>query len=672
MIKLKRELVLLAGTRETYKALVEQLESMLGQFVRIRGYASEEGLPPLIEDTLIVYSSYLIHDEVKDVIAPTCKVIVAHRTINYQYIDSLFEIPNGTSVLYVNDFPESAKDSIETLNRLGINHLQYIPYSPGNEFPYDIKIAVTPGELNLTPSHIPVKINLGVRLIDIHTIMDIVNHFGLPEKVRVDITDKYTGRIIELSKKHSTLKQEAVKLNQYLKRVVDGVNDGILAFNSSGTISVFNEALEKMTGISSNYGLKKKLSQAFKNIELLQFLLKGKSEDQEAFTVRQTNVMVHRFPIKHEDTIVATFKNMDETIEMDKRIKQDLQRKGYISKYTFQSILGQSAILQNTIRIARKLAPSDLPILIQGESGTGKELFAGAIHTGSSRKNAPFLGINCNAISEELLESELFGYEEGSFTGARKGGKKGVFEQADGGTLFLDEIGDISMKLQARLLRVLEESEIRRIGGNKNIPINVRVIAATNRPLNEMINNGLFREDLYHRLKVLSLSLPSLRQRREDIPLLIQAFITQSHNPLATINQGTLEKMSKMEWKGNIRELKNTVQYMLVVSDGDVITSSDLPSDMRKGIDDHSIHEFIGKVKSTEQIFLLKSIAELNEKGVPASRKKLSALTLETLNPLSEQQVRHRLKEMEQLGYIIIRQGRAGTHITERGFNLLT
>ncbi|MBG9588351.1 sigma 54-interacting transcriptional regulator [Cytobacillus firmus] len=666
---MKNELVLLAGTSETCKALTEQLKGMLGQYIRIKSFASEEYLPPLIEDALIVYSSYLIHDEVKHVIAPSCEVITAHRTVNYQYIDYLFEIPNDTNVLFVNDFPQSTMDSIETLDRLGISHLRYIPYSPGGEVPDSIEIAVTPGEMDLIPSSIPTKLNLGVRLIDIHTIMAIIDYFELPETLRINITDKYTGKIIELSKKLSSLKQEAVKLNQYLKRVVDGVNDGILAFDRSGSISVFNKELEKMIGISPEYAFKKKIGQVFRNSELLEFLLNDETGDQEAFTVRQTNLLVHRFPMKNDNTIVATFKNMDETIEMERRVKLELQKKGFVSKYTFQSILGESPILQETIRIARKLSLSDLPILIQGESGTGKELFAGAIHSESCRRNAPFLGINCNALPEELLESELFGYEDGAFTGARKGGKKGLFEQADQGTLFLDEIGDISMKLQARLLRVLEEWEIRRIGGNKIIPINVRIIAATNRNLKTMIDEGRFREDLYHRLKVLSLSLPSLRQRRKDIPILIKSFIRQSHKPGADITEETLKLLSQMDWKGNIRELKNVVQYMLAVSDNNVMNASDLPADLVPA-QVPLMPKTLSNLKPEHKI-LLKFIAELNEKGIPASRNKLSALTRNTASPLTEQQARLRLKELEQLGYVIIRQGRSGTFVTEKGLETL-
>ncbi|WP_162785291.1 sigma 54-interacting transcriptional regulator [Bacillus sp. P14.5] len=287
--------------------------------------------------------------------------------------------------------------------------------------------------------------------------------------------------------------------------------------------------------------------------------------------------MVFRFRMNDEAVTVATFKDFDETLEMEKARKQELQKKGYIAKYSFSSILGSSPIIQETKRIAAKLAKTGLPILIHGETGTGKELFSSAIHNASSRKHDPFLAINCGALPDDLLESELFGYEEGAFTGAVKGGKKGVFEQADGGTLFLDEIGDINLKLQARLLRVLEEMEVRRIGGNKNISVDVRIISATNKNLEELVEAGTFREDLYHRLKVLNLSLPSLRERQGDIKILTDTFILQENGSNKKISSEVLSILENVKWKGNIRELKNTIMYMLAVSEESILTTRDLP-----------------------------------------------------------------------------------------------
>lgn len=668
---MKKQLILLAGTKETRLALQDQLESILGNYVSIQSYSSEEFLPEKISNKIVIYSSYLIEEEVEHVIGENCEVMIANRTINHQYIDRLFSLPAGTNVLYVNDFPESVNDSIHTLNALGIDHLRYHPYFPGTKYPQTIEIAVTPGEIELIPDQITTKINLGVRLIDIHTIMKIVDRLGLTEALGIQVADRYTRRIIELSQKLSFLKEEAVKLNQYLKHVVDGVNDGIMALDSTGSITVFNDVLEKITGIPKERALNRKVNEVFQNPELLHFLLKDLEEEVPyPFLVRQTNVMVHRMPITQEQTVVVTFKNMDETIEMEKAVRLELQKKGYVAKHTFENILGKSKAIKETKKIARKLARTHLPILIQGESGTGKELFSSAIHMVSNRRDAPYLAINCNALPEDLLESELFGYEEGSFTGARKGGKKGVFEQADGGTLFLDEIGDISMKLQARLLRVLQEQEIRRIGGTRNIPVDVRIIAATNKNLKQMIENGEFREDLYHRLKVLSLSLPPLRERKEDIPQLVQHFIYESHKPKAKINSDAILKLTGMDWTGNIRELKNTLLYMLAVSEGEHISTEDLPVDQQEKSPLPET-ELTGYKKAEEFRSLLQFIKELNLSGKSAGRPQLSLMMAHTSNPLSEQQIRLRLKELEQQGLVVVRRGRSGTMITQKGIEAL-
>ncbi|TXC89513.1 AAA family ATPase [Metabacillus litoralis] len=667
---MKRELVLLAGTTETKRTLTNQLQSIFGELVRIKSYATEESLPVSLSNQLVVYSSYLIKEEVKNVVQQSCKVIIANRTINYEFIDQLLSVAEGTDVLYVNDFLETAHDSIRTLKALGINHVTYTPYHPGDPIPSHINVAITPGELALVPSHIDQKINLGVRLIDIHTIFKIVDYFELPDSISTELADRYTKEIIDLTKKLSNASQKASTLNRYLMRVVDGVNDGILAVNSVGHITVFNEILERLTGLSHEFAVGKTLNAAFKNVELIRFLTKKDIEAKEYFTIKHSPYMVHRFYIKSEKTVVATFKNIDETLDMEKARRSDLQKKGYVSKYTFDHILGKSKVMKETKKIAFQLAKTEAPILIYGENGTGKELFAHAIHQASSRINSPFVAINCSALSEDLLESELFGYEEGAFTGAKKGGKKGVFEQSDGGTIFLDEIGDISIKLQARLLRVLQEMEIRRIGGDKNIPINVRVLVATNKNLVKMIEVGEFREDLYHRIKVLYLKVPPLRERIEDIPLLISAFLEQlsSTDSVPTLETYLYPLFQKHQWKGNIRELKNVLQYMVAVSGGVPLTEEHLPTDFQ-------IEKCIGK-KQDDQLtsamqFVLSSILELHHEGTGISRKKIVEWTKENGEALSEQQVRTIMRKLAELGFIVIQRGRGGTELTTKALDYM-
>ena len=250
------------------------------------------------------------------------------------------------------------------------------------------------------------------------------------------------------------------------------------------------------------------------------------------------------------------------------------------TQYTFEDIVGNSLVLQNTIELAKKIASYDAHVLLQGESGCGKELFAQAIHNESGRSTAPFVAINCAAISKTMLESELFGYEEGAFTGAKKGGKLGLFEAAEGGTVFLDEISEMDFDLQAKLLRALQEKRFRRIGGIKEIDMNVRVISACNVDIQQYIADKKFRSDLYYRISVAPISVPPLRERREDIPELAQSFIQaveiQNKRRYKMTDEAHNMIMS-YTWPGNIRELRNIIEYAAMMATDGVIDVSSMP-----------------------------------------------------------------------------------------------
>lgn len=237
-------------------------------------------------------------------------------------------------------------------------------------------------------------------------------------------------------------------------------------------------------------------------------------------------------------------------------------------KYTFKDIIGKDSEMQRVLKTAQVAAATPATIMLRGESGTGKEIIANAIHNASKRRNEKFIKINCSSIPEELLESELFGYKEGAFTGARRGGKKGLFQEADGGTLFLDEIGDVSSKMQVKLLRVLQEKEIMPVGSAETIDVDVRIICATNKPLEEMIERGEFREDLYYRLNVFPLFIPPLRQRKEDIGLISQYLLNQYNEfydrNVNMIEHEAIELLKMRDWPGNVRELENVLSRALI------------------------------------------------------------------------------------------------------------
>lgn len=265
-------------------------------------------------------------------------------------------------------------------------------------------------------------------------------------------------------------------------------------------------------------------------------------------------------------------------VEMAKRLMQLEEKVG--KKYSFDQVVGNSKELQNAISLGKKVAQTDTTVLLLGETGTGKEVFAQAIHYDSKRNSKSFVALNCSAVSKDLLESELFGHVAGAFTGALKD-KKGLFEEANQGTLFLDEIGEMPIELQAKLLRVLETGEFLKVGESRPTKVNVRVIAATNRNLEQEAEEGLFRSDLYYRLSVFTITLPSLKERTSDIPLLVKHFVAlqaaKLNMPVPKIDDSYIDLLQKHTWKGNVRELKNSIERSLILIEGDTLDANALP-----------------------------------------------------------------------------------------------
>jgi len=282
------------------------------------------------------------------------------------------------------------------------------------------------------------------------------------------------------------------------------------------------------------------------------------------------------------DKIIPLLNRAMEKLQLQKRIA--VLEKQVSKRYGFENILGESPLIQQAIGLAKKVAPSDATVLLLGETGTGKEVFAQSIHNASRRNTKSFLALNCSAFGKELLESEIFGHKAGAFTGANKD-KKGLIEEADEGTLFLDEIGEMHIELQSKLLRVLETNEFIKVGDTKSTKVDVRIIAATNRDLQHEVSEGKFREDLFYRLNVFTIQLPSLRERKKDIPLLadhfMKMFAQKTNHPIGSMSKEFLEHLQQHEWKGNIRELKNVMERAVILADDAQLTLSNLPIELQ-------------------------------------------------------------------------------------------
>ncbi|MBM7585720.1 propionate catabolism operon transcriptional regulator [Bacillus pakistanensis] len=364
--------------------------------------------------------------------------------------------------------------------------------------------------------------------------------------------------------------QDQAKL-KWINAVISSTNHAVISTNHKGEITLTNEQASNLLKLSSSFIQGQMVKEIFKEVNVEPVLKNGQSLENVIIHFQQQHLIANVTPIQVEKRIIGSvflFQEISKVSDAENKIRKELTKKGLVAKNNFSAIIHQSTKMKRIIKKAKIYAKTNLSILIQGETGTGKELFAQSIHNESERRDQPFVAINCSALPDQLLESELFGYVEGAFTGAKKGGKKGLFELAHGGTIFLDEIGEISESLQARLLRVLQEKEIMRVGGESVIPIDVRIVAATNRELKKMVDTREFREDLYYRLNILDLTLPALRERKEDIPLLIKYFIKKKGLPIKEnllLDTRIVSQLMNIKWSGNIRELENLLERMMVI-----------------------------------------------------------------------------------------------------------
>ncbi|MEH7483822.1 sigma 54-interacting transcriptional regulator, partial [Neobacillus drentensis] len=373
---------------------------------------------------------------------------------------------------------------------------------------------------------------------------------------------------------------------------------------------------------------------------------------------------------------VTAFQDVTRIQALEQDIRKKIQKKGFSSKYSINDIIGQSPRIRDILHVMNKIAKTDRTVLILGENGTGKELFAHSVHQLSTRNNGPFIPVNFAGLPESLAESELFGYEEGTFTGAVRGGKQGLFELAHNGTIFLDEIGDASKNLQTLLLRVLQEKQVMRVGGRSIIPVNVRVIAATNKDLKKLVEEGCFREDLYYRLFVLPLRVPSLRERKEDIPELLTHFIKEFCQTKPIISEEVMDGLVNYDWPGNVRELGSVVQYMITVMENNIVTLHDLPEQFNRveqpvvEVDQH-ILKLSKEGDLVDFHTILSCLLEAKQDRKSMGRGKIVSYAIEKGVLLSDQQVRRRMETLRNLGFIQSGTKGQGSRISQMGMNTL-
>ncbi len=410
--------------------------------------------------------------------------------------------------------------------------------------------------------------------------------------------------------------------------ILESSIDGIYITDGQANTLMINKAYERITGIKREELIGKNMNDVVKLGYISESATLLVLDNKEVNTIEQNfktgkKALVTATPVFDDDgnitMVVANVRDITELYELKEKLHENeyLTRKYYreLEQMKLQllkntNIVARDKKMLDVIQIAKRISSLDVTALLTGETGVGKDEIAKFIYRNSERKNNQFIKINCGAIPGTLIEAELFGYEKGAFTGANKDGKMGLFEVADGGTLFLDEIGEIPLDMQVKLLRVLQDNEVKRVGGIKSVKVDVRIIAATNRNLEEMVKEKLFREDLYYRLNIVPISIPPLRERKDDIIPLVHYFLSKlnkKYNFNKSLTAEALSYLYEYEWKGNVRELKNIIERIIIMSNDDVITKEDLPKDMIH-IDDAL------KISAADELISLKTALEKVER----------------------------------------------------------
>ncbi|WP_243290756.1 sigma-54-dependent Fis family transcriptional regulator [Bacillus sp. FJAT-47783] len=471
---------------------------------------------------------------------------------------------------------------------------------------------------------------------EVHRRIKIGDHHFI-----VRITKRSSGQegFIALFQNISELENMAQELEtvknfkSILQTVIHNSFDGLVMINDKKQIIFMSPSVIELFDLDGQRVTDASIDTVLPQLELPKVVKTGVADISDFMEIKGIHYMAHRIPVYQGDRIIGAigkivFRQLHEVRERFRRLENKRgqhiptrSKNSESSRFTFDEIITKDQQMEKLIRSGIKAAKGRSTILIRGESGTGKELFAHAIHSTSSRKSGPFITVNCAAIPEHLLESEFFGYEEGAFTGAKQKGKVGKFDLAHGGTLFLDEVGDMSMQMQAKLLRVLQEREFYRVGGSERVHVDVRIISATNRPLEEMVETGDFREDLFYRLNVISFEIPPLRKRRSDIFLLSEGIIKDLNNINGTsitgIDPVAQSVMMEYDWPGNVRELKNVLERAMIFADHGKIQLEDLPDYVIKKVNHEDHHhekddQRFSMMEKAEQEAIFHALKETN------------------------------------------------------------
>lgn len=682
---MKKLVAVVALDPRASKFYTQQIQDLFKDRVQVSSYSVRDGSVMNIQRSdlyLISTDAFESTDEISKYIPIDAERMLIQVTYRWDTLSKLRKIPQGTKALFVNLTEKMVREATTKLNQLGINHIEFIPFYPGATLGEDIELAITPDEERYVPKGMKKILNIGHRSCTSGMMIEAALRLGFDELLEEDDFKKYCSEVATNTYTFDQIFTRSRRLESQFDILMEILDEGIIGVNEKGNVFACNTKAKEITRINVQLVLYQKASKVFPYIPFMECLKNKQAIEARVIRIGSTNVNVSVTPVLRQEECIGAFATLQRFNDVENRqneLRTQLLHKGHRAKYSFDEVVGMSLPIIKTKEILMKMARTESPVLLIGETGTGKELFAHAVHNASGRVKNTFVAINCAAMPENLLESELFGYEEGAFTGAKKGGRPGLFEFAHHGTLFLDEVEGMSPALQVKLLRVLQEGEIMRVGGNKIISVDVRIVAATNEKLEFKVEDGSFRRDLYYRLNTLPALIPALRDRGEDIFLLLERFKLEVGGNFI-LSDEVKKILRNYTWPGNIRELRNVVEYFSYTG-SEMITLDDLPPtfsctciskqtlvDVRQTVTLpwEQVLEKEGYCKE-EYLFVLEQLYKASYQNQFLGREAILACAKEKHLPLSQKEVRSILGLYHDLGLVKVGRGRGGSRITPKG-----
>ena len=659
----------------------QQVQELFGDRIAVCSYSVRDGS---VEHMPRKYDLYMVTTDAFDSLGDMHRYVPIdgemmeiHVTLRWDVVHRLQALPAGKKVLFVNLSDKMCREAVTRLNQLGVNQLDFDLYHPGAPEPdmsqYDF--VITPQETRYVPAGAREIIDIGQRVCDSSTMIEAALRLGFEELLETPEFEQYQRDVAANTYSFDRVFARGLRLESQFEILMEILDEGIVGVNERGEVFASNHKLEEITGIPGARALQRPAAEVYPFVPFARCLAERAPQPAQVVSANGVNMNVAVAPVLRGGACIGAFATVQRFSDAENRqneLRSQLLHKGYRAKYTFDDVVGQSPAIRRCITILKKMSLTQLPVLLIGETGTGKELFAHAVHNASPRADGPFVAINCAAMPENLLESELFGYEEGAFTGARKGGKPGLFEFAHKGTLFLDEVEGMSTALQCKLLRVLQEREIMRVGGNRIVSVDVRIVAATNENLDKMVEEGTFRRDLYYRLNTLPVLIPPLREREGDLLLLIDHF-RKGIGASFTLSPELERLLLTHQWRGNIRELRNVVEYFSYTGSPMVgpeelpPTFHYLPAGLPEAGGAGAQPPRLADCPQEDERFVLSRLYQADREGHSLGRDAILAAAKTAGLPCSQQEVRRILSALDQAGLARVSRGRGGTRLTPAG-----